>query len=347
MTFPSPGEREPFTFLLGSCNLHSLRWVANPDPAFEELTDRACDNGARFMIHCGDQIYYDIPYAWKAPSIEEYREKYRDAWRDSRPTRHFLTRMPQYMTLGDHEITDNFANDFDSPSGASPWEYRKLALKVYREYVHIRQPQDYGRQALYYEFSFGDARFFVTDTRSERFGHDSGETRIMSDSQLAALKGWLKRYRDQTKFVVTAVPFVGEVRNDHDKWSAPEFRHQKEELLDYLADNGIGRLVFLTGDMHSSYYARLRIQDGETTHTVHELMSSPINQLEKSSFDLFSSGVSRKTPGGRRYSTVLRKRDFYNAHSNAMLIRVDGREVEWSIFRTKKTRKEKTRKLTL
>lgn len=33
---------------------------------------------------------------------------------------------------------------------------------------------------------------------------------------------------------------------------------------------------------------------------------------------------------------------FYNAHSNAMLIRVEGGKVSYEIFRTKRTRREKT-----
>jgi|GEM_PF-2776894 phosphodiesterase/alkaline phosphatase D-like protein len=102
----------------------------------------------------------------------------------------------------------------------------------------------------------------------------------------------------------------------------------------HLMQNEIGRLVFLTGDMHSSYHAIMTI-DG--THEVHELMSSPINQLQKSPIDKFRQRVVQQTPVGRhKYSSRIMK--FFSDHSNAMLIEVDQEKVAYKIFRTKKSR---------
>ncbi len=169
-TFPTDDSTQPFSFIQGSCNLHSLGVLANPDIAFQNIAEMAISRKASFMIHCGDQIYYDIPNFFKRPDIDEYRDKYLDAWSDSRRTRKFLTMLPQYMILDDHEITNNFANDMDSSaSGASPQVFRDIATKVYREFQHIRHPQQYGNQALYYHFNVGKIQFFVLDTRTERY----------------------------------------------------------------------------------------------------------------------------------------------------------------------------------
>ncbi len=349
-TAPDPNVAEPFSFLLGSCNLHSLGPISSPDRAFEELNRKAEANDARFMIHCGDQIYYDVPLFAKAPEIQEYRDKYLDAWGDSRPTRRFLTLRSQYMILDDHEITNDFANDFRSPNPFStPQQYRQIATKVYREFVNIRQPQNFGDQALYYSFNYGTAQFFVLDTRTERFAFQSpsSDNQIIGQDQMRAFKSWLRRHANELKFVVSSVPFVGEVRNDVDKWSAQRFEQQKHEVVDFIHDNAVGKLVFLTGDMHSSYHATMTITHDNQNLVVHELMSSPVNQLEKSAFDRYVIGRSHSTAAGTRYVSRIQKREFYNDHSNAMLISVDGGQIDWEIFRTKRSARGRSGRFTV
>lgn len=338
----APGSRsaEPFSFLLGSCNLHSLGIISSPDRAFEELLDKAEERAARFMIHCGDQIYYDVPLWYKAPDIQEYRDKYLDAWGDSRTTRRFLTQLPQYMIMDDHEITNNFANDFDSPStAATPRMFKQISMKVYREFVDIRHPARKTTQGYWYEFQYGNARFFVMDTRTERWNGRGHDGQMIDAVQMRALKRWLTKNKDRLKFIVTSVPFVGEVRNNNDKWTAMPFASQRGEILDHIGQRLIRRVVFLTGDMHNSYHATLTIDAQGQDLIIHELMSSPVNQLEKSPYHLYETGVQRTTPGHRTFVSEIAKKEFYCDHSNAMLIEVDKASVGWEIFRTKKSKK--------
>ena len=60
-TFPDQNTNATMKFMLGSCNLHSLGFIQSPDPAYKRLARIASEENADFMIHCGDQIYYDIP----------------------------------------------------------------------------------------------------------------------------------------------------------------------------------------------------------------------------------------------------------------------------------------------
>lgn len=338
-TFPKSMSKSNMTFLLGSCNLHTLGELQSPDEAFKTLARVAESDSADFMIHCGDQIYYDIPNPIKPPSIEEYREKYLDAWSDSRPTRKFLTMLPQYMILDDHEMKNDFSNDMDTGwFGARPSDIRALSLKVYREFQHIRHPQHDDTQALYYEFAFGQYPFFVLDTRTERYTEKPrGKNEIISEGQLAAFKNWLTTHKAAVKFAVTSVPFVAEPRSSEDKWSAEAFLKQREEILQHLLTNQIDGLTFLTGDMHCSYHAQMDITDAKTKVTVHELMSSPINQLHKSSFHAFHSKKTTSWKSGAfKTTSSIDSKEFYGKHSNAMLIKVVNRTVTSEVFRTKK-----------
>jgi len=344
-TFPRTQSNAPVTFLLGSCNLHTLGIIQSPDNAYKRLSRIAEDEHVNFMIHCGDQIYYDIPNPFKKPDIEEYRAKYLDAWGDSRPTRKFLTLLPHYMILDDHEMTDNFSNDMESSRvNVPPKVIRKISLKVYREFQHIHNihsSRHFGNQALYYNFNFGKYQFFVLDTRTERYNLNTNHsTQMISDDQMSKFKQWLRKYHSSVKFVVTPVPFATEVARSDDKWNATHFSTQREEIMAFLLKRKISGVIFLTGDMHCSYHAKMEISDGNHTVTVHELMSSPINQLGKTSFSAFEPGRNHTAAQGFTYVTKLNRRDFYGEHSNSMLIKANNRTISYEIFRTKINRRK-------
>lgn len=350
-TFPKKGSATPFSFLLGSCNLHTIWIFSSPEPAFETLAEKAVGDDAAFMIHCGDQIYADVPPDIFSgnPDLEKYRECYLDAWGSSRATRKFLTQLPQYMILDDHEIVDNFANDMgDANDRAGLQSMKTDALKAYREFAHIRHPDSFDDgQAYHYTFRCGDAEFFVLDTRTERrlnprrdaSGAVIREPELIGPRQMTRFKDWLKAKKNALKFVVTSVPFVGEVSDADDridKWNGPLFLRQREEILRHMAEHDIYGTVFLTGDMHTSYHATLTLtRPNGAPIVMHELMSSPINHLAKASLDYYEPRYTRQIGDDLQYESEIDLGSFYCDHSNAMLITVDGRSVGYDIFRTK------------
>jgi phosphodiesterase/alkaline phosphatase D-like protein len=341
-TFPRDTRNapRPFSFLLGSCNLHSLDDISS-DIAFGNVAEVGAAAKARFMIHCGDQIYYDIPNPLKPADLDEYRQKYLDAWGDSRATRRFFTQLPQYMILDDHEMENNFANDMDTGwFGSSVEAIRQYSLKAYREFQHIHNPQSFDVQSLYYHFDYANVRFFVLDTRTERYQERGNDSQIISPTQMSRFQAWLKKYKDDVKFVVTSVPFVGEIRDPgKDKWCSGIFKKQREGILRFIIEQKVTGLTFLTGDMHNSYHATMDLtaNDGSHSVTLHELMSSPLNQLGKTTFDAYvSDNETPFTADGFSYLTRLSSGEFYCEHSNAMVIGVNGRKVDYRMFRTKK-----------
>ena len=80
---------------------------------------------------------------------------------------------------------------------------------------------------------------------------------------------------------------------------------------------------------------------------VHELMSSPINQLQKSDVGDYTTPATSTTAKGTTCRSTITRNTFYGEHSNAMLIRVDGDQIEWRLFRTKKHRFVKTGSFTV
>lgn len=329
------GSGLPLDFLFGSCVTPPRR--KSSDESFRTLSTLAGSEGAAFMIHCGDQIYYP---GRTAPKLEVYRRRYREAW-GTEPARRFLGQLPHYMILDDHEILNNFSNDRRTPYGAIG-EFKALGLRSYREYQHSHNPRAYGRK-LYYRFDYGRVRFFVMDVRSER---DDGRQRMIGPQQLAAFLEWLDEYRHDLKFVVTPVPFIVDFWKPlpaGDKWCGEPFKRQRGAILDFIGSQDIRPPVFLTGDLHCSYHAIMRLRRRSTLVTLHELMSSPISQkassLGKGTRFVLNQRV--ELSNGWRYRTRFsRDRNnrprFYNRDSNAMHIRVTAGRIRFRVHRLKK-----------
>lgn len=335
-TFPKPSASTGFTFLLGSCNLHSTGFLEKPDRAWIQISRLAKLNEARFMIHCGDQIYADVPLKPSA-DFGHYRDKYLDAWDDCTPTRKVLTELPHYMILDDHEIINNFDNDLTS--GNIDYQgLARVAMKAYWLFQHSHNPQSplKGRH-YHYDFAFGKVRFFALDFRFYRYS-DSGQ--MIDPAQEAALLQWLSTHKKDLKFIITSIPFVTEVKSPKkDKWCDPAYDGQRGRILQHLLDQGIEKVVFLTGDMHAALHATLEVQDdtGRTT-LVHELMSSPINQITPDwevERQFLPGPTSRKLEGGPIVTSSIAKASYFAKHSNVMAIAVDETgEIHYRVYRT-------------
>lgn len=241
-------------------------------------------------------------------------------------------------------------------------------------------------ESYWYHFDKGAARFFVLDTRTRRFDNGGTAGQIIDPTQMQALLAWTTDHKDDLKFVVTSVPFVAQINDcssednpnwyaqdqatgerdsarlptsEHpmaerslnpanDKWSAPRFKAQRDEIIKHIADNSIEHLVFLTGDMHCCYHATMRIGAGSKYDctTVHELAGGPANQLQLANVTDFVTRHKGRTSSGCDYEIVL---DRFHSEVNAVMhlkvVYVDDEqfagsagsrvpEVEWSVIRT-------------
>ena len=329
----SDAENPKFSFMLGSCNLHSLGLFEKPDEAWIRMSKIAKSSQAKFMVHCGDQIYADIPFS-PSSTLEHYRSKYLDAWEDCKPAQKMLTELPHYMVLDDHEITNNYDTDTINDD-----QLLNVAMKVYHEFQHKHNPDTsdiQGSRRYHYTFNYGGVEFFVMDTRTSR---ESDDGLIIDPPQMETFKRWLTQKKHNLKFVVTSVPFIGQVKKPKkDKWCDPVFDTQRGAILNHVLDQDVRKLVFLTGDMHTSYYAKMQIEKGSKSAELHELMSSPINQITP------STSLKKKydpdfhtTISGVDVHSQIESESFYGNHSNVMVIGVDGGRVSYQIHRTTKT----------
>jgi hypothetical protein len=77
----APETPRDIAFLLASCNYANLELLTSKvvDVAWERIGALATAESADFMIHCGDQIYGDLPGV-EFPTLLDYQEKYQRPW---------------------------------------------------------------------------------------------------------------------------------------------------------------------------------------------------------------------------------------------------------------------------
>ena len=267
----------------------------------QQKTDPDRPDRPAFMIHCGDQIYYDVDFPAPSEQVPDYRRNYHQSWLKDEHASRVLRSFPQYMTLDDHEIVDNYGTD--PVEAKAEHALKGAALQAYDEYVASRQPPaSETSDSLYYQFAHGKTGFFVLDTRTERSAKDK---RMIGQEQLEALEAWLNGTAYDLRFVVSSVPFVAQLRppgldrNDvrrgdqrADKWCGDAWNAQRDHIIGAICAADADRLVFLVGDMHCTYHARMLIGDRRKRITVHELAGGPLNQIQFAKRDAFYARYS-------------------------------------------------------
>ena len=300
-TQPAPAQTAgPLSFLLGSCHYPGLLWKRKEaDRIFGPMLAQHEGRPVNFTLMVGDQIYADmfnrmIPIGL-ADSYEEFQERYHSAF-GSRNMRKFLSRVPAYMILDDHEIEDNWSQDRLHQSNVKRMLFN-LAIGAYMSYQWSHGPRfadsyvhdsAYGAADflkhmdtlnLFYDFLCAGYPFFVLDTRTQRYHADMpglADNHLLGrpaldpnePSQLDRVCAWLMHMQDTRgnvpKFIVSSSVFlpngVDTLRSDKHKEkddSWPCFPDTRRRILKTIVEKKVQNVIFLSGDIHCSSVAQL------------------------------------------------------------------------------------------
>ncbi|CDO74863.1 hypothetical protein BN946_scf185004.g13 [Trametes cinnabarina] len=226
-----------------------------------------------FMMFMGDFIYADVPIYF-GDDVEAYRRLYRRNY-NSPSFRKVYERLPIIHTYDDHEIINNYAGLGNT--SLPPYPNATNAFELYNAEANY-DPVDEGQ--YYYDFRYGEAAFFVMDTRRFRSDISSDEPSshtMLGDKQLAALYNWLGKVNNTAvfKFVVSSVPFTALWTYEalEDTWAA--FPYEKSALLS--AFQSVPNVIVLSGDRHE--FAVIEFAAGDGGHNVLEVSTSPMSMF--------------------------------------------------------------------
>ncbi len=303
------------------------------------------------VFFLGDYIY-EKDAKWGKPrghdlelaeTLGQYRQRY-GLYKSDSLLQAAHEAVPWIVTWDDHEFTNDYANDIDTPNlEQSPevLQRRANAYKAYYEHMPLRSAQrpKGPHMQLYRRFAFGDlAAFNVLDTRQYRTRQPcDNENRPLCDEVFdpkatmlgKAQEGWLfgglMASKARWNVLAQQIPFMqrnnrkrGVDRFKMDKWDG--YRVPRKRLLQFLDEKKIANPVVITGDAHENCIGELKTDfDDPSSKTVGcELITTSIA----------SRGDGRDMTGkGRR---LLKHNDhikFYNRYRG--YIRCDVTPQEW------------------
>jgi phosphodiesterase/alkaline phosphatase D-like protein len=235
-TFPEGATS--FSFIFAACSR-----TGSNGKVFEAMRDE----DALIYMNLGDINYENITRG----DLDRFQEAYQTLL-TSPAQEAFYQETPIAYVWDDH--------DFGGSNSLANSPAREAARLSYRQNVpHYDLPAGDGNEPIYQAFSAGRVRFILLDTRSMR------EEETMPDGSASLLgvrqREWLKREllsaSQEYALIVLAspVPWIAPSDAARDDWGG--FATERQEIADFIADNGIHNLLLISGDAHM-----LAIDDG-------------------------------------------------------------------------------------
>ena len=227
----------PVTIASTTCTKH--------DHAPFQALQRLAEQDADLFIHTGDMVYAD---GSRTPA--DYRAFWERALNDP-GYRALLVKQGGYFAWDDHEFDNNF-----NPESTSAAQLAAAASEFFASTPMT--PNASG--GLWQGFLWGKTvDVIVLDCRTERrpSTRTSDHPIYVGTAQMAWLKDRLKNSPARFKVVVNSVPMTAmpELWPKPDRWSG--YEAQRNELLQFIDDEGIEDVWFVSGDFHVGFVGRV------------------------------------------------------------------------------------------
>ncbi len=243
---------------------------------YKEIANR---NDIDAVIHLGDYIYeYEngglagIVRPAEPPteilSLSDYRTRH-SHYKLDEDLRRMHQLYPMMAVWDDHEVANDgwFGGAQNHDAGEGDWFDRKsVGIQAYNEWMPLRQPDPSDDQRIYRSFNYGDLLDLVMlDTRYEEreeqpssifdSDYDDPNYTLLGQTQYNWLVNELGTSTAKWKVLgqqvmMAPLEVFGQPFN-LDQWDG--YPAERENLLNYVANNNIDNLVVLTGDIHTAW----------------------------------------------------------------------------------------------
>lgn len=290
--WPHLGAPPEFTVAVGSCAYHNDSYDL-PKTRFgghNQIFDSIAAKAPAFMLWLGDNVYFRS-HEWT--SLEGMSARHR-------ATRHapYLAKLAQATAhvaiWSDHDYGPNDSDGSFVMKGA--------ALQAFKRYWPNPSYGLPGVPGIFTKVSYGDVDFFLLDDRFHRYPNRYPNTPDKAMYGPAQLE-WLKQAligSDATFKIVASSGQFWNVRNRFESF----FNYPAEQrvLRDWLAEQRISGVVFLSGDRHFTELLRV---PREGAYPLYEFTSSPLTSAPAPLRDGHEAGNPDLVPG-----TLFNQRNF-------------------------------------
>ncbi len=285
---PADTTVKDFDFLFGSCALLNTDFSRFIFPgAASSIFNVMRRQRSSFMVWLGDNVYY-LGKQWT--SYERMFARNLNVRNDFFELSDFLASTPNYAIWDDH---DYGWNDSDKK-----FPLKDTSLAVFKGFWPNPYDEKDTMKGNFFTFRYYDAEFFMTDDRWYRDPEGDTAAAFLGPGQLAWLKEQLQASTATFKFIVVGSQVLGDSYYGE---SYAKYPKERNDLLDYIVNNNIKGVVFLTGDRH---YAELSKRDWKG-YPVYDFTSSPLTSpvINYRHFKGYHNNYSID-------STILYKRNF-------------------------------------
>jgi alkaline phosphatase D len=245
-------------FLFGSCALltHGF-WRMFFPGADVRIYRHMAHTKTDFMVWLGDNLYY-LGKDYK--SYDNMFARNLEVRSKFTLMRKFLANQPDYTIWDDHDYGWNDAD--------KNFPLKDTALKIFRGFWPNTYEKDV--KETYFTFRYNDAEFFMTDGRWWRSPPGDTAAPFLGPGQIRWLKEKLLKSNATFKFICMGSQILND--NNHGE-SYAHYPKERNDLLNYIVDNNIKGVIFLTGDKH---YTEISKRDWRG-YPLYDFTSSPIS----------------------------------------------------------------------
>ncbi len=247
-----------FSFLTGSCTFpYPYKALKGKDKnfIFKSMGYTVSD----FMLWLGDNTYY-LDKEWRSyekmylKNVKMRKDKY---------INEFIQSRPQYAIWDDH--------DFGPNDSDGSFVGKDTSLLIFQQFWANPSYGHDSTKGIFTHFTKEDVDFFLLDGRY----HREPDVCMLGDKQLDWLKEKLKKSKANFKIIASGNQILPEMGKKMGECMA-HYGSEKDELLEFLLEEKITGVIFLSGDRHYTelnYYAR------EDAYPLYEFTCSPITSL--------------------------------------------------------------------
>lgn len=260
------GDAPDFSFLMGSGAYINEEKYDRPGDGYGgdyEIYNAMTNANPEFMIWLGDNIYLREP-DWNSWTGIVHR--YTQA-RQTIEMRKFLSSTHNYAIWDDHDAGPN-------DSDRSFWN-KNQTLKAF-ELFWANPSYGVGKiDGAITSFEFADCEFFLLDNRTFRTPNrrKTGDKTQLGEDQLQWLFDNISSSYAKFKFVVMGGQFLS-TSQEYESYSNYGFEGERQRIMDFIYEEEIINVIFLTGDTHFSEVSLLK-EEGRPT--IWDITSSPLN----------------------------------------------------------------------
>ncbi len=258
-----------FSFLTGSCAYFNEPIYDRPGKPYggdSSIFETMAKEKAAFMLWLGDE--------WYTREVDYYSEW--GLWNRASHDRaipvlqNFWKAMPQYAMWDDHDYGPNDIG--------TNYILKETSREIWKKYW-CNPSHGQNGQGIYTMISWGDADIFMTDDRWWRSadaakdsvnGKPNPEKKVLGKQQMEWLKNSLLYSSATFKIIAMGSQVLNPVSPFDKLW---DFPIEYDELMDFLKENKINGVVFLTGDRHHSEIIKV---DRPGTYSLYDITVSPL-----------------------------------------------------------------------